>query len=443
MSADLPHTLELASASYKASLATVERDTVRSLDRMADRGRSSFAKLEDAHKSISRPFAVLTGAAGKLTFAVGTATALVAVIDKLANAEQRVREELQKQTREREKALAMARADNDRAARALGFGSAAETAADARKRIDQEYQGRIESLEQQISDSRQTVADLRQRKGTGDAIKAEEARQAALEAERVRALDLREREKAQATAAAFAPQLEQQDRLLAKSRSLQVEALRAQGRETEALLLAERNRFDAERDAIATLAGDNSAARDALEQQARSNHHAAMARIAEEAAARDHALNEERAERERLAALSGRWAGMDADAVEARLRGQDKESQKIQARIDHERMLESIRERAGISEDERAARLAQADRIHAMRVMDIDRSGGPRNIGGRTIEAGVIRSSQMLGQVFGGTGAREAQPAREETARKQLDIAQQQLRQLQDMARNQGIARFA
>lgn len=216
-------------------------------------------------------------------------------------------------------------------------------------------------------------------------------------------------------------------------RGMALALIRAEGRETEALREAERQRFGEQLEQITRLEAASGAAMEGRRAMAEALHKAEMDRIGREAGAR-----------ERAARQSAAWAGMDADAVEARLLGHDKEAQKIQARIEHEKMLQSIRERSGIDERERSSRLAQADRIHTLRMAEIDRGGAGRTVTAPTIEAGVVRSSALLGQVFGGAGAQSGEkPAREETAKKHLDIAGQQLMQLREMARNTGIARFA
>lgn len=170
-----------------------------------------------------------------------------------------------------------------------------------------------------------------------------------------------------------------------------IERLRAQGRETEALLAAEKLRFQENQRAIEQRGGEEALVLAAME--------------AEELRylARVNQIN-------RLAELERQRKQQQAEDFEqsqkielARLRGDEAAAKRLERQLEHERKLREIRRLDGITDDERDALEALEHRLYGLR----NRSDRDSDAG-RTLALGLADRRSIAPRFFGRPGAQRS-----------------------------------
>lgn len=395
---------------FRASLAAMETDTGRAMGRVGGIVKTQTRGWRDLSGSILGVTAVTGLAAGA---AVAATRGVIALLDT----QERVTQAVRAERAERDHVIASA-IRMERSLRVqLGLLQRAPNYDNARAVIDGQ-QAELKRLEEHAKGLEETVRGLQSvgLEGLGDwwdgtSRKATAARSAvdALAQSIGRNILLLERADELDRRAHVESRVSAQMQKIGMESRLRGGLARNDGKDSDAQHIDERRRYTDEIDSIRKLEEAEGRRFTATRELADRFHQSEMDRIGREAEARERALR-----------LSNELAGKTMDAEEARLNGDKERARILEEEVRLRREIEAIRGASGMSEAHRAEREAQAARISAKRLGQVDAPRG--DIVSASLESGVQRTGTLLGQVFGGAGRREVHPATEDSAKKQTTI---------------------
>lgn len=339
MGADLAFLLGLDDSEFRSALRNSENEVGRAAGRIGGYIRTQVGGVRNLIGSVTQ----ITGVVGLVA---GAVTGLIAAYDQMANAAERARKAAEKEEQTRRETLRTATAQAE--VLTSGVLGTEFDAAEVETRL------RFAKALSEFPDFQSSLS-ASGRTRTAEDIAAEERYNELLEA-RDKALERIARRRRDAIDDVISEQ--------------ELGYLESQGRLLDAAIFKENELADARRRRIRELAGDDEALRDRLMRGEEERHENNLRRIHEEFAERKR-LEEEKAQREaeRLAAQQfGNRLSEEAMEVERlRLSGLEEEADAMERQLEHQRNLEVIRTREGLSDTDRERLVRKEEELFRLR----------------------------------------------------------------------------